>query len=54
VRNILKLAIRVPVVVLHEAEDMFPALKTSRVSVLVMFSAKYYCSFYHTLLWQLL
>jgi len=24
------------------------------VSVLVMFSAKYYCSFYHTLLWQLL
>jgi len=55
VQYMLKLATRVSVIVLHEAaEDMSPALKTSRVSVLVMFSAKYFCSFCHTVLWQLL
>jgi hypothetical protein len=43
----LQLATRVPVIVLLQAEDTYPALKTSCVSVLVMFSAKYVCSFYH-------
>ena len=49
------LATRVPKVVLHRAEDIFPALNTSLVSSVVVFVAKcrvlcFSCSCYDTLL----
>jgi hypothetical protein len=45
-RTLHSLATSVPVIIPHRAEDIFPALKTSLVILLVMFSAKYICSFY--------